>query len=335
MGELAAVLKVDRIEDPATRLFRLLDTSEASLREVIVGAIANAKRQLGTLEELADLIEAGRIEEAITRASQIIGTRTGDQVVATFTDAGSRAVAVVEGQLDLVIGFDQTNERAVTVMRENRLRLIREFTREQRFATRSALVDGIARGANPREQARDFRQSIGLTQRQQDAVSNYRRLLMRTSEGDSAALTRELRDRRFDRTVRRAAATRAPLTSAQVDRMVGRYAERYIRYRSEVIARTEALSAVHAGNEEAYSQAVDQGAFTAEEVVRIWSTRLDGRERASHNTANGQQVPLGQPFIVGGAALRYPGDRLGPAREIIQCRCAVATRVITPEFNFQ
>ena len=55
--------------------------------------------------------------------------------------------------LEVVVGFDQVNERAVEHMQSSRLRMIREFTAEQRLATRVALEDGIARRVNPVEMA--------------------------------------------------------------------------------------------------------------------------------------------------------------------------------------
>ena len=50
--------------------------------------------------------------------------------------------------------------------------------------------------------------------------------------------------------------------------MVERYRERYVKYRAEVIGRTEALRAVHAGNYEGYLQAIDEGAINREELQR-------------------------------------------------------------------
>lgn len=52
-----------------------------------------------------------------------------------------------------------------------------------------------------------------------------------------------------------------------------------------------------------------------------WVARHDERTRSTHAAANGQRVPLDQPFSVGGAALDHPGDRRGPAGEVINCRC--------------
>ena len=322
------VAKQDFI-DTEDRLLRLVADAEPHLRIAAIKAILAARDAPGTLEELSVLLEQGRIEEAVQAVGLVGAIRIADEYAAAYIAAGQRGTVFLEDALHVVIGFDQVHWRAVNHMQGERLRFIREFTDGQRDATRVALVDGIERGLNPIEQARNFRASVGLTARQQAAVLNYRRLLERAGEGDTEALTRELRDRRFDPTVRRAAASREPLSQAQIDRMVERYRERYIKYRAEVIGRTEALRAVHAGNDEAYRQAIDGGAIGMDEIQRTWITKRDERRRPTHRLAEGQVRGINEPFIVGGAQLRYPGDSRAPARETVQCRCSLRTRLVT------
>ena len=179
--------------------------------------------------------------------------------------------------------------------------------------------DGIERGLNPRDQARQFRESVGLTGRQENAVQNYRRALESAAEGDSAALSRQLRDRRFDRTVQRAARTGKPLTTSQINRMTSRYRQRYIKYRAEVIARTEALRSVHAGTEELYRQAIDAGHVQEQELQRTWISAADERTRVSHQNLNGMIRGINETFPGLAGELKYPGDPDAPASETIQC----------------
>ena len=317
------------ISDTEDRLLRLVANAETRLRIAATNAIIAARDAPGTLAELSALLEQGRIEEAIQAVGLVGAIRIADEFAAVYIAAGQRGTVFLEDALHVVIGFDQVHWRAVNHMQGERLRFIREFTNGQRDATRLAMIDGIERGLNPIAQARNFRSSVGLTAKQQEAVINYRRLLERAGEGDTEALTRELRDRRFDPTVRRAAASREPLSQAQIDRMVERYRERYIKYRAEVIGRTEALRAVHAGNDEGYRQAIDVGAINWDEVQRTWVTARDERVRATHRAAGGQVRGINEPFIVGGAQLRYPGDSRAPARETVQCRCSLRTRLVT------
>lgn len=54
-----------------------------------------------------------------------------------------------------------------------------------------------------------------------------------------------------------------------------------------------------------------------------WVTRHDDRVRHTHRLADGQTVPVDQPFIVGGFPLMHPGARGGEYGEIVQCRCVL------------
>lgn len=307
--------------DPAQRVFELLDKAEPRIARRFLRMVKNIKEQ-ATLTKIADLLETGRVEEALTV------TRSGAlaaEVNAAFVAAGMDTAEELTKLMGSMVDFDAVNQRAVDIMRNNQFRLVSEFTRTQRDATQEALVEGILKGAGPREQARAFRDSIGLTSRQEQAVANYRRLLENL---DAEALRRELRDRRFDGTVRRAITNDSPLTAAQIDRMVERYRERYLKYRAEVIARTEALRAVHEGIEEMYRQAIDDGTLDPDGLTRMWNTAKDPRVRDTHGPMQGQKRPFGVPFVSGGGALlRYPGDPAASAAETIQCRCAISTRI--------
>ena len=59
---------------------------------------------------------------------------------------------------------------------------------------------------------------------------------------------------------------------------------------------------------------------------KTWETILDGRERFTHNIADGQTQPVGMPFEVGASLLMYPHDgSLGASlSELINCRCSVS-----------
>lgn len=61
------------------------------------------------------------------------------------------------------------------------------------------------------------------------------------------------------------------------------------------------------------------------EAVKVWQAILDSRVRHWHAAANGQRQPLGEPFLVNGQRLRYPGDvSLGAtASNIVNCRCSL------------
>jgi hypothetical protein len=317
--------------DPASRIEKILARQNAEFRRVFYQALSLIKNSR-TLEELADLLSAGRFEEAldaISGAGLLLGNASG----VALTASASSTAKFLSNAMEVVVSFDQTNDRAVTEMRTNKLRLVREFTADQRTTLRQVMTRNIEEGLNPIAQAREFRASVGLTAKQEASVARYKRLLRTAgTPGDQAmdALQRKLRDKRFDSVVARAVRAGKPLTEEQIDRMVGRYRERYIKYRSEVIARTEAMRAVNQGNIEMYKQAIEGGLLEPEKVVHSWSSASDKRTRDSHRTMNGQKRPFGEAFkSPSGATLRFPGDPLAPGSETIQCRCALATRILS------
>lgn len=324
-GRIATISKIhDDFVWGQDDIERLIVRMEARIQAAFIQAIIVAKQE-NTLKELVELAIRGRLAEIIDSVAVAGAESLADIVNSVIVESGQVVAEAMASGFSTIISFDQVNQRVVNIMQNNRLRLIREFLQEQRFATRQALIDGIRRGLNPIAQARNFRSSIGLTTRQQTAVENFRRLL---TEGNAEALQRELRDRRFDPTVRRAVRGEIVLTEAQVDRMVGRYGERFLKFRAEVIGRTEALRAVHEGTEELFRQAVASGTVDAETLVRTWHTARDPRVRDSHVSMSGQTRLLSEPFMSGnGNSLKFPGDIDAPASDTIQCRCVVSTRV--------
>lgn len=100
------------------------------------------------------------------------------------------------------------------------------------------------------------------------------------------------------------------------------YLEKIIPHRSEVIARTEIISASNMG-----SQA---GAMASElPMEKEWLSTRDERTRDDHLEADGQTQDLDEPYEVGGEKFMFPGDSsLGASPEnIIQCRCTETYKV--------
>lgn len=94
--------------------------------------------------------------------------------------------------------------------------------------------------------------------------------------------------------------------------------------RATVVARTETLGALNAGRADAFAAYADDAEDRDPDdpgFQDMWLATDDLRTRPSHREADGQRVPLGTPFTVGGHSLAFPGDPTGPPSEVIQCRC--------------
>lgn len=91
------------------------------------------------------------------------------------------------------------------------------------------------------------------------------------------------------------------------------------RNRAETVARTEVISAYNGG---ATVTALTYGPDVVAGME--WLATNDERTRPAHADAHGQVVALGQPFLVDGEQLAYPGDPNGSPGNVVQCRCATA-----------
>lgn len=85
------------------------------------------------------------------------------------------------------------------------------------------------------------------------------------------------------------------------------------------IARTEGHRIQVQSTMNAAYDAKDMGA----DVVKQWDSTLDGRTRESHQIVDGEIRELDEKFSNG---LRFPGDPLGGAGEVVNCRCALLQR---------
>lgn len=109
-----------------------------------------------------------------------------------------------------------------------------------------------------------------------------------------------------------------PELSERIDQQLLRAdAERW-KNRATVVARTETMAAYNWGTLDAYDVIAE---VTDEKLEKVWLATMDHRTRDTHFIADGQRVPLGSPFIVGGFPGMVPGDPSLPPQESIQCRC--------------
>jgi hypothetical protein len=237
----------------------------------------------------------------------------------------------------LKIQFDVRNPRAEQWLKDHSSKLISQIMDDQRAMVRQALRAGMEAGSSPREVALDLvgrvgsggvRSGglIGLTSSQEEWVRNYEGELR--SASPKAALSRSLRDKRFDASVLKAAKAGQPLSNDAIGKMVTAYRNRALRYRAETIARTESLTSLHESQEEAFRQAAQKGGVDVSTITRTWHTAGDKRVRDTHHALNHTSVGLNESWTSpSGARLRYPGDPLAPASEIINCRCWVENRI--------
>lgn len=92
----------------------------------------------------------------------------------------------------------------------------------------------------------------------------------------------------------------------------------FSRVRAICVARTEVIGTSNGASFET-ARFIDGGDGR---LKKNWITTIDGRERPWHSDADGQTVGINEKFIVFGEELDYPGDPMGSAENVINCRCA-------------
>lgn len=92
--------------------------------------------------------------------------------------------------------------------------------------------------------------------------------------------------------------------------------------RAELVARTEVTGAYNASALEA-ARVEQQVLGTV--LEKVWVSSIDGRTRKTHFKADGQRRAMDEPFEIGRADLRFPGDPRGRIEETANCRCTMVT----------
>lgn len=90
-------------------------------------------------------------------------------------------------------------------------------------------------------------------------------------------------------------------------------------------ARTAMTGAQNAGRNQGLMDAKDLGI----DVVKVWMATLDDHTRVSHREIDGEEQKVGDkwhPFKFSNGC-RYPGDPLGPAHEVYNCRCTLVSDI--------
>lgn len=283
-------------------------------------------RSQNSIDDIASRLMAGAFEEALTMIEQAAQRWSAVQQQ-QYVRSASKMADWIENKTGLPVNFDQANTRAIEWAKNNQLDMVSRITSEQRQVMRNVITDGVRRADNPRVIAKDIQESIGLTPAQERYVSSYRTAL--ESGNFSNALSREMADGRFDRTLERLQRDGGMLDQGKADRMISVYRGNMQTLRAETIARTEALRVVHQGADEQINQAIEAGDLPADAVVRTWISTRDHRTRKSHHKMNNQTRAFGEAFRTGdGVNLAFPGDPDGPAEETINCRCVVTTRLV-------
>jgi hypothetical protein len=188
---------------------------------------------------------------------------------------------------------------------------------EAHAGVRGAIESGLAQGLNPRDVARGIRDVVGLGESQAVWVANLRAEI---EAGDlRAALDRKLVNGPIRQTLAARLRNGTPLSAADIDKIVGTYADKWRAWHAETVSRTMTLDLLRSGQLTAVRAAVARGEYAGLSVRKVWVTTLDGRERDSHRALNRSAIPLDAQWNDAGTMRDVPGGW--------NCRCAMSLLV--------
>lgn len=284
------------------------------------------------LSRLKDALASGDYE-AILNAVDIEPAAFDEfRVLLTRTYAEAGQTELGRSSFSVPVRWNSGNPRVEDYARNVVGQHIDYITDDMREAVRHTVADGYAFGRSVDRMALDIvgrmdggrRKGgiIGLNFQQSEWIANMRRTLR---DNPKAALRYGLRDKRFDRLLRKG----EPLTTTQIDNISRQYANKLLLSRGRMIARTERGAAINAGRMEAWQQAIDKTGLDPSRIVKEWrhSSRMM-YPRDAHVALHGDQVRgLYTPFTVNGFICQYPHDPSLPASEVVNCGCQVVYKV--------
>ena len=275
------------------------------LRLAWIEAVQTLSKSMGEAA-VERLITSGRINDILTPEKLDAATASLRRGVLRGVQGGAQTIigALPESaQLSFSL---RANPRILDAIRDLDSALLKPLKAELRETVRLAVEQGIRDGKNPRAVARGLRDVIGLAPNQLQEVENYRQALLDGRIGK--ALSYELRDKRFDNTVKK-----GEYDNKKIDVMVQRYAEKRKADHANTIARTAALNANRQGADSAFQSAIDGGLVDPARAYKVWVTVGDSRVREEHAAMDGERVRYDEPFSNG---LLWPSE--------YNCRCIVA-----------
>ncbi len=330
----------------ATELDKIAYRYEKKIQNALIDAFDILRNQY-TIPQLTEVINSRGVYGVMELFSDIdttISSAIVPQINNAINESGTISIELIpKGAIEGSISFNMLNENTTSFIRSYQVPLVRQISNNTKEAIRNSINIDLAAGRGPRSTAIQFRKDIGLTTKQEQYVRNFENALKWQSETDPVKRRQlrnnlqqaikgdkyKLQDKRFRSSMNKLL-NEEKISNKQIDKMVTRYRERYIKYRSEVIARTEALRATSVGNHEMLKQNIESGSVN-DNILRFWDATNDRRTRPWHNKAeviNSKGVKWNQAFKVPNSKgsieqLMYPRDPAGSPDNTVQCRCAV------------
>jgi hypothetical protein len=183
-------------------------------------------------------------------------TGLSDMTLALMNTSGNKPSTIRTARM-VTYGFKKIDPQAIAWSRQYAAELVADISNTTRIAVRRAVTAGFTKGKTVRQTAKIIQQSVGLHERQVDAVIKLRDKLIESTGGRIKA----------GKTIIRI--PEGGLNAQQIDKRVQQYADRLLKQRTLDIARTETMKVANEGQRQSWMQAIRKGELTGKEK-RIW-----------------------------------------------------------------
>ena len=326
---------------------------EATLAAAWLGSIRSITSSVGLKDVVAEL-ERGNLDAAL-RLLNIDADRFArfeGAILQAYNAGGQAVVSGIPRLRDpdgnrVHFAWGVRNTPAEDVLRRHATALVDDLVGEQLASAQSILVDGLARGQNPRQTALRLVGPINIRTKLREGgvlglsapfvervdvlrtalatrdVAKLREIIGVMADGTfDPTKGWKLRDRRFDRAVAKAIREGHAIPADRIEAAVRQYANRALKYRGDVLAQAETNTALATAKNDAFQQQIDAGKLAAADLTKTWVRTVSRVPRQDHLELVGQVVAFDQPFIASdGTLIMYPHAPGLPARHRVGCKC--------------
>jgi hypothetical protein len=291
--------RVAKPHSAPARTRRIADRFHEAVRQIIMDATRAGQRALdphahggADVDGVVAAALMAMVEEykALPDVLKEVLVASGEATARAANAIGVKALAKKPAPV-IKFSFNAKDARAAQWAKNHGAQMVVEIGKETRRAIASVITRAQTDGLTTRAQSRLIRPLVGLTERDANAVYNYRQeLIARGLDEDVAADE------------------------------AGAYADQLLDRRASNIARTETQTAANEGQSLAWDQAVEDG-FLSPDAERKWIITDDDRLCEICEFMEGQQVGLDEPFVLeDGTEVDNP-----PAHPSCRCGMGIAS----------
>jgi SPP1 gp7 family putative phage head morphogenesis protein len=260
----------------ANTLARMADRLEGKFRNAFLRSMISMADD-PELKKLLKDIQAGKFTYGDSIDARLNAVKFD---IAEMNEIARQAIAgsakVTKDVMNLKGSFDVVNDAVIDAARNLSIELSTNLRKSTKESLRQIVEDLIGGNISEAEALRRIQLEVGLLPQHAKAVSNYRRTLINSGTPRGKA-----------------------------NQLAEQYAKRLLKYRANMISRTEVARATGVGQTQFWRQMRDQDALPPQ-ANRVWITAIDERACPFCSSMNGQVASIDGGWETEKGYMEYP-----------------------------